>query len=143
MDQEEFIDTNKPGSFNADELVVEEDFVFPKPLQIVDDDQQNTNTERRIVLHPLLTVDEHTPLPIQSFITVDCNLNKLITNVWDAYYNFDSTVYKDSTEESIIEYINGYKIHVAAPWHTVDNILIPVNIEQIFHWVLIVVSFND
>lgn len=64
MDQEEFIDTNKQGSFNADELVVEKDFVFPKPLQIVEDDQQNTNTERRIVLHPLLTVDEHTPLPI-------------------------------------------------------------------------------
>ena len=78
-----------------------------------------------------------------SFITVDCNFNKLIANVWDAYYNLDSTVNKESTEESIIEYINGYKIHVAAPWHTVDNILIPVNIEQIFHWVLIVVSFNE
>ncbi|TMX03644.1 hypothetical protein EJD97_015067, partial [Solanum chilense] len=78
-----------------------------------------------------------------SFITVDCNFNKFVTNVWDTYYNFNSTVNKESTEESIIEYINGYRIHVAAPWHTVDNIVIPVNIEQIFHWVLIVVSFND
>ena len=78
-----------------------------------------------------------------NFIVVDCNFNKLIENVWDAYYNLDSTVNKDSKKESIIEYINGYIIHVAAPWHTVDNILIPVNIEQIFHWVLIVVSINE
>uniref|UniRef100_A0A3Q7E9Y8 Ubiquitin-like protease family profile domain-containing protein n=1 Tax=Solanum lycopersicum TaxID=4081 RepID=A0A3Q7E9Y8_SOLLC len=277
MEQEELGDTNKPGSSNADELVVEEDFIFPKPLQIVDDNQTKINTERSIVLHTLLVVDEHTPLPISrerrpgpfntspyvttfsfesgsssrfhyvfelkhpfvamsdvdlttlylhflkwlnegllvrhsakigkeerykknksrlqmwfyfgivtvqnknwfyrlaykdqllddshidvilyyirkrakyfdsdnnevSFITVDCHFNKLIANVWDAYYNLDSIVNKESTEESIIEYINGYRFHVAAPWHTVDNILIPVNIEQIFHWVLIVVSFNE
>jgi len=34
-------------------------------------------------------------------------------------------------------------MHVARPWHTVDNILIPVNIKEIFHWILIVVSIND
>ena len=64
MEQEELGDTNKAGSSNADELVVEEDFIFSKPLQIVDDDQTKINTERSIVLHPLLVVDEHTPLPI-------------------------------------------------------------------------------
>jgi len=78
-----------------------------------------------------------------SFITVDCNFSNLITNVWDAYYNFESTINKESTEESIIEYINGYRMHVARPWHTVDNILIPVNVKEIFHWILIVVSIND
>ncbi|WMV58798.1 hypothetical protein MTR67_052183 [Solanum verrucosum] len=46
----------------------------------------------------------------------------------------------DSTEESILEYINGYRMHVVAPWHTIDNILISINV---FHWILIVVSFND
>ncbi|KAG5600264.1 hypothetical protein H5410_031634 [Solanum commersonii] len=78
-----------------------------------------------------------------SFITVDCNFNNLITNVWDAYYNFESNINKGSTEESIIEYINGYRMHVARPWHTIDYILIPVNVKEIFHWILIVVSIND
>uniref|UniRef100_A0A3Q7FJU1 Ubiquitin-like protease family profile domain-containing protein n=1 Tax=Solanum lycopersicum TaxID=4081 RepID=A0A3Q7FJU1_SOLLC len=78
-----------------------------------------------------------------NFITVNYNFNKLIANVWDAYHNLDSTVNKESTEESISEYINGYRIHVVAPWHTVDNILILVSIQQIFHWVLIVVYFNE
>ncbi|XP_069152934.1 uncharacterized protein [Solanum lycopersicum] len=64
MEQEELGDTNKAGSSNADELVVEEDFIFSKPLQIVNDDQTKINIERSIVLHPLLAMDKHTPLPI-------------------------------------------------------------------------------
>ncbi|KAH0671574.1 hypothetical protein KY289_026067 [Solanum tuberosum] len=224
MEKEEFTDTNKAGSSNVNELVVEEVLMCPAPLQMVHDDQPNINPERSMVLYPLLAVDEHTPLPIHrerrpgpfntspyvtsfgsesgsssrfhfsfdlkhpfvamsdlermakksdtkrtiqnknwfyrlayknqlfddshvdvilyyirkrakysdtnafSFITVDCNFSNLITNVWDAYYNFESNINKESTEESIIEYINGYKMHVARPWHIVDNILIPVNI---------------
>ncbi|XP_049344033.1 uncharacterized protein LOC125808366 [Solanum verrucosum] len=275
MEKEEFSDTNKAGSSNVNELVVEEVLMPPAPLQMVHDDQPNINPERSMVLHPLLAVDAHTPLPIHrerrpgpfntspyvtsfgsesgsssrfhfsfdlkhpfvamsdlerttlyihfwkwlnegllvrhntkngkeerykknksvlqmwfhfgivtvqnknwfyrlayknqllddshvdvilyyirkrakysdtnafSLITVDCNFSNLITNVWDAYYNFESNINKESTEESIIEYINGYRMHVARPWHTVDNILIPVNIKEIFHWILIVVSIND
>ncbi|KAG5609921.1 hypothetical protein H5410_021202 [Solanum commersonii] len=78
-----------------------------------------------------------------SFVSADCNFNNLIHNIWDAYCNFKSNIHKDGTEESILEYINEYKMHVAAPWHTVDNILIHVNVKEIFHWILIVVSVND
>ncbi|KAG5597012.1 hypothetical protein H5410_038244 [Solanum commersonii] len=39
-------------------------------------------------------------------------------------------------------YIRILRMHVARPWH-IDNILIPCNIEEIFHWILIVVSIND
>ncbi|KAG5598405.1 hypothetical protein H5410_029775 [Solanum commersonii] len=206
--KEEFTDTNKAGSSNVNELVVEEVLMCPAPLQMVHDDQPNINPERSIVLHPLLAVDEHTPLPIHrkrrpgpfntlpyvtsfgsesdsssrfhfsfdlkhpfvamsdlerttlngkeeqykknksvlqmwfhfgivivqnknwfyslayknqllddshvdvilyyirkrakysdtnafSFITVDCNFSNLITNVWDAYYNFESNINKE------------------------------------------------
>uniref|UniRef100_M0ZJV8 Ulp1 protease family, C-terminal catalytic domain containing protein n=1 Tax=Solanum tuberosum TaxID=4113 RepID=M0ZJV8_SOLTU len=112
---------------------------------------------KKVVVSGLLEHDEHVDVILYyirkrakysdtnafSFITVDCNFSNLITNVWDAYYNFESNINKESTEESIIEYINGYRMHVARPWHTVDNILIPVNIKEIFHWILIVVSIND
>ncbi|XP_069144636.1 uncharacterized protein [Solanum lycopersicum] len=30
-----------------------------------------------------------------------------------------------------------------APWHTVDDVFIPVNLEGRLHWILIVISFND
>uniref|UniRef100_M1D760 Uncharacterized protein n=1 Tax=Solanum tuberosum TaxID=4113 RepID=M1D760_SOLTU len=64
MEKEEFTDTNKAGSSNVNELVVEEVLMCPAPLQMVHDDQPNINPERSMVLHPLLAVDEHTPLPI-------------------------------------------------------------------------------
>uniref|UniRef100_M1DFZ7 Ulp1 protease family, C-terminal catalytic domain containing protein n=1 Tax=Solanum tuberosum TaxID=4113 RepID=M1DFZ7_SOLTU len=64
MEKEEFTETNKPGSSDANKLVVEEVFMCPAPLQMVHDDQSNPNPERSRVLHPLLVVDEHTPLPI-------------------------------------------------------------------------------
>ncbi|KAG5591056.1 hypothetical protein H5410_041570 [Solanum commersonii] len=55
MEEKEFTDINKSGSSDANKLIVE---------QMVHDDQSNLNPERSMVLHPLLTVDEHTPLPI-------------------------------------------------------------------------------
>ncbi|KAH0668325.1 hypothetical protein KY285_029531 [Solanum tuberosum] len=178
MKKEEFTNTNKAGSSNVNELVVEEVLMCPAPLQMVHDDQPNINPEISMVLHPLLAVDNHTPLPIHrkrrtgpfntlpyvtsfgsesvqnknwfyslayknqllddshvdvilyyirkrakysdinafSFITVDFNFSNLITNVWDAYYNFESNINKESIEESIIEYINGYRMHVVRPW---------------------------
>uniref|UniRef100_A0A0V0HP06 Putative ovule protein n=1 Tax=Solanum chacoense TaxID=4108 RepID=A0A0V0HP06_SOLCH len=64
MEKEELSDTNKAGSSNVNELVVEEVLMPPAPLQMVYDDQPNINPERSMVLHPLLAVDEHTPLPI-------------------------------------------------------------------------------
>ncbi|KAH0678706.1 hypothetical protein KY284_019791 [Solanum tuberosum] len=64
MEKEEFSYTNKAGSSNVNELVVEEVLMPPAPLQMVYDDQPNINPERSMVLHPLLAVDAHTPLPI-------------------------------------------------------------------------------
>ncbi|KAH0773582.1 hypothetical protein KY290_010719 [Solanum tuberosum] len=64
MEKEEISATNKAGSSNVNELVVEEVLMSPAPLQMVHDDQPNINPERNMVLHPLLAVGEHTPLPI-------------------------------------------------------------------------------
>ncbi|KAG5603459.1 hypothetical protein H5410_034829 [Solanum commersonii] len=228
MEKEELSDTNKAGSSNVNKLVVEEVLMPPAPLQMVYDDQPNINPERSMVLHPLLAVDEHTPLPIHRKAPVPiqhialCDIIRLVVRSSSRFhFSFDlkhpfvamsdlerTTLYihfwkwlnegllvrhntkngkeeliqkeqvlsykcgfilelspktrtgsiglhtkinclmtrninKESTEESIIEYINGYRMHVARPWHTVDNILIPVNIKEIFHWILIVVSIND
>ncbi|KAF3669885.1 hypothetical protein FXO38_07382 [Capsicum annuum] len=36
------------------------------------------------------------------------------------------------------EYIRGYKLLANAPWDSVDNIIIPVNVSELFHWILVV-----
>ncbi|PHT53244.1 hypothetical protein CQW23_07706 [Capsicum baccatum] len=46
-------------------------------------------------------------------------------------------------EHHLIEYINGFCMHAAVPWHTVKDIFIPVNIKKKYHWVLTVLSFSE
>uniref|UniRef100_M1ACL2 Ulp1 protease family, C-terminal catalytic domain containing protein n=1 Tax=Solanum tuberosum TaxID=4113 RepID=M1ACL2_SOLTU len=42
-------------------------------------------------------------------------------------------------ERSIINIINGFSIPTALPWHLVDEVYIPVNCDEEFHWGLAVV----
>nr|XP_019066938.1 uncharacterized protein LOC109119078 [Solanum lycopersicum] len=47
-------------------------------------------------------------------------------------------------EEHVIgEYIRGYKMHAATPWHKIDYVFVPVHVKEKFHWVLAVISLND
>ncbi|KAF3615203.1 hypothetical protein FXO38_35243 [Capsicum annuum] len=46
-------------------------------------------------------------------------------------------------EHHIIEYINEFRMHAAVPWHTVEDIFIPINIKEKHHWVLVVLSFSE
>lgn len=46
-------------------------------------------------------------------------------------------------ERSIKNIINGYTVLVGYPLHLVDEVYIPVNIEDRFHWVLVVVDLKD
>ena len=64
-------------------------------------------------------------------------------NAWNAYYGIKGDLSKEVLDEMIIDYINGYKMLAYAPWHTVDDVFIPVNLEGKLHWILIVISFND
>ncbi|KAF3663743.1 hypothetical protein FXO38_09690 [Capsicum annuum] len=41
------------------------------------------------------------------------------------------------------EYINRFRMHAAVPWHTVEDIYIPVNIKKKYHWVLAILSFLE
>ncbi|PHU14869.1 hypothetical protein BC332_16074 [Capsicum chinense] len=46
-------------------------------------------------------------------------------------------------EHHLIEYINGFHMHAVVPWHTVEEIFIPINIKEKYHWVLAVLSFSE
>ncbi|KAG5581161.1 hypothetical protein H5410_051788 [Solanum commersonii] len=46
-------------------------------------------------------------------------------------------------ERSIINVINGFLIPAALPWHLVDEVYIPVNCDEEFHWVLVVVEVHS
>ncbi|PHT47873.1 hypothetical protein CQW23_12081 [Capsicum baccatum] len=77
------------------------------------------------------------------YSTVDCNFMNIIRSLNDAY-SIDHQNLKDGGQEHhLIEYINGFRIHAAVPWHTVEDIFISVNIKEKHHWVLVVLSFSE
>ncbi|XP_059306261.1 uncharacterized protein LOC132057658 [Lycium ferocissimum] len=77
------------------------------------------------------------------FTTVNCMFFSKIDEIHRAYANPEGTSSVASSENEICEYINGYRMLANVPWHTVDCVLIPVNIKEENHWILIVVPFTD
>ncbi|XP_059311042.1 uncharacterized protein LOC132062505 [Lycium ferocissimum] len=77
------------------------------------------------------------------FTTVSCILHTIITEIYHAWKNPESSTSVASKESDVCEYINGYRLMGNVPWHTVDNVLIPVNVKEENHWILVVISFID
>ncbi|XP_060178351.1 uncharacterized protein LOC132608333 [Lycium barbarum] len=77
------------------------------------------------------------------FTTVDCMFFSKIDEIRRAYANPEGNSSVASSENEICEYINGHRMLANVPWHTVDCVLIPVNIKEENHWILIIVPFTD
>ncbi|XP_060170482.1 uncharacterized protein LOC132601413 [Lycium barbarum] len=73
-----------------------------------------------------------------SFTTVDCLFKQRIDVVHHAYRNVETHTNVANEEQVLIEYVKGHRLIANVPWHTVDNVLIPVNIQEENHWRLYV-----
>ncbi|XP_060211713.1 uncharacterized protein LOC132639270 [Lycium barbarum] len=67
----------------------------------------------------------------------------LVVEIYKSWENPDSSTCVASKEDEMCEYINGHRLLANVPWYTVDNVLIPVNIKEENHWILVVISFTD
>ncbi|PHU30677.1 hypothetical protein BC332_02770 [Capsicum chinense] len=77
------------------------------------------------------------------YSTIDYNFMDVIRSLNDVY-SMDAQNLKDGGQEHhLMEYINGLCMHAAVPWHTVEDIFIPVNIKEKHHWVFAVLSFSE
>ncbi|XP_060211701.1 uncharacterized protein LOC132639256 [Lycium barbarum] len=56
--------------------------------------------------------------------------------VHHAYRNVETQTNVTNEEQVLIEYVKGHKLIANVPWHTVDNVLIPMNIQEENHWLL-------
>ncbi|PHU30217.1 hypothetical protein BC332_02310 [Capsicum chinense] len=74
--------------------------------------------------------------------TVDCNFMNVIRSLKDVYSMDHQNLNARGQEHHIIEYINGFRMRAAVPWHIVEDIFIPVNIKKKYHWILAVLSFS-
>ncbi|KAF3616680.1 hypothetical protein FXO38_34381 [Capsicum annuum] len=77
------------------------------------------------------------------YSTVDCKFMNVIRSLMDVYSMDHQNINAGGQQHHLSEYINGFRMHAAMPWHTVENIFIPVNMKEKHHWVLAVLSFSE
>ncbi|PHU08869.1 hypothetical protein BC332_20729 [Capsicum chinense] len=77
------------------------------------------------------------------YSTVDCNFMNVIRSLIDGYSMDHQNINARGQKYHLNEYINGFCMHAAVSWHTVEDIFIPINIKEKYHWVLAVLSFSE
>ncbi|KAH0739651.1 hypothetical protein KY290_038356 [Solanum tuberosum] len=89
------------------------------------------------------------------YTTVNCLFKSYIDIVYKRYHcspaddtfstqeHIDRGVMVSAYERSITDIISGFSIPAALPWHLVDEVYIPVNCGEDFHWVLAVVVLKE
>ncbi|PHU04327.1 hypothetical protein BC332_25149 [Capsicum chinense] len=64
-----------------------------------------------------------------------------INNAYDRYCQQQPEVSRN--EECLINIIKGFSISAGLPWHLVDEVYIPINCGDEFHWVLAIVILKE
>ncbi|PHT32320.1 hypothetical protein CQW23_28657 [Capsicum baccatum] len=77
------------------------------------------------------------------FSTIACNFMNIISSLHDIYSADAENLMAGEHVAHVNEYINGFRMHAAVPWHTVEYIYISVNIKEKHHWVLAILSFSE
>ncbi|XP_059281050.1 uncharacterized protein LOC132034698 [Lycium ferocissimum] len=78
-----------------------------------------------------------------TFTNVDCVFKQHFDVCYHAFHNVGTQTDVANEESTLIDYVKGHRLLANVPWHTVDNVLIPFNIKEENHWVLVVLSFLD
>ncbi|XP_075080009.1 uncharacterized protein LOC142165332 [Nicotiana tabacum] len=96
-----------------------------------------------VIFYYLRKKGKYTQTSNFKYTTVDCIFKIRIAEIFDKYADTDSNANVAKEEDVVCEYIRGYRLLANVPWHTVDNVLIPVNLKDKLYWVLAVVSFKE
>ncbi|PHU01907.1 hypothetical protein BC332_27158 [Capsicum chinense] len=105
-------------------------------------DQSWTDSYIDVCFYYLRKKSKYDPNRSYKFSTVDCNFMNIIRSVHNVYFADAENLTAGGYVAHLNEYINGFRMHVVVPWHTVEDIYIPVNIKKKHHWVLAILSFS-
>ncbi|PHT34078.1 hypothetical protein CQW23_25878 [Capsicum baccatum] len=106
-------------------------------------DQSWTDSHIVVCFYYLRKKSKYDPNRSYKFSTVNYNFMNIIRSVHDVYSADAENLTVGGHAAHLIEYINGFRMHAAVPWHTVEDIYIPVNIKEKHHWVLAILSFSE
>ncbi|PHT89023.1 hypothetical protein T459_04136 [Capsicum annuum] len=106
-------------------------------------DQSWTDSHIDVCFYYLRKKLKYDPNRSYKFSTVDCNFMNIISSFHDVYFGDAENLMAGGHVAYVNEYINGFRMHAAVPWHTVEDIYILVNIKEKHHWVLAILSFSE
>ena len=75
---------------------------------------------------------------VTSYSTVDCWFMTWIDNIEKQWRQSQCDMRCISPDHDVGQCIRGYKLLANIPWDRVDEVIIPVNINDKFHWFLVV-----
>ncbi|PHT31789.1 hypothetical protein CQW23_28126 [Capsicum baccatum] len=106
-------------------------------------DQSWTDSHIDVCFYYSRKKSKYDPNRSYKFSTVDCNFMNTIRSVDDNYSADTENLTVEGHVAHLNEYINGFRMHAAVPWRTVEDIYISVNIKKKHHWVLEILSFLE
>ncbi|XP_070029405.1 uncharacterized protein [Nicotiana sylvestris] len=74
--------------------------------------------------------------------TTDTLFNNIIQRVFTEFVKGGKQDHLIDRSDDIMEYMKGFRMHCNTPWHQVDHVLFPINLAEIWHWILGCVSLH-
>ncbi|XP_070017935.1 uncharacterized protein [Nicotiana sylvestris] len=74
--------------------------------------------------------------------TTNTLFNNIIQRVFTEFVKGGKQDHLIDRSDDIMEYIKGFRMHCNTPWNQVDHVLFPINLAEIWHWILGCVSFH-
>ncbi|XP_075096414.1 uncharacterized protein LOC142174507 [Nicotiana tabacum] len=103
------------------------------------------NTHIDVMMYYLRKRGKYGPNNNTRFTTTDCLFKTKIERIYDKFISSppEQRYSVVKPEDDVGEYILGYRILVNVAWDLVDYVLIPVNLVENFHWLLLVFDIKD
>ncbi|XP_075092415.1 uncharacterized protein LOC142172649 [Nicotiana tabacum] len=74
--------------------------------------------------------------------TTDTLFNNIIQRVFTEFVKGGKQDHLIDRADDIMEYMKGFRMHCNTLWHQVDHVIFPINLAEIWHWILGCVSFH-
>ncbi|XP_070007911.1 uncharacterized protein [Nicotiana sylvestris] len=103
------------------------------------------NTHIDVIMYYLRKRGKYGPNNNTRFTTTDCLFKTKIERIYDKFISSppEQRYSVVKPEDDVGEYILGYRILANVAWDLVDYVLIPVNLVENFHWLLLVFDIKD
>ncbi|PHT37739.1 hypothetical protein CQW23_21312 [Capsicum baccatum] len=139
--KEQIMITPKTQDLTIDEK--RDETVLPDSQDTIPNDLLPTLNHIDVCFYYLMKKSKYDPNRSYKFSTVDCNFMNIISSLHDVYSKDVEKLMAGGHVAHVNEYINGFRMHAAVPWHIVEDIYIPVNIKEKHHWVVAILYFSE